>query len=161
MIPKRWILGSVKETKVMVGVHSLSSKTSRWQNSLFEREDWFPLDEKNVAFILVKYCKSNCSRELSLKNVSKTTLNGLQKANPIWSFKKKDIRVLFFSMKERDWILAVDPLCQFVSTEMWAQSRWSKKVMTLKACGIPDISPERVNTCNYLSKQVLSFQKYY
>lgn len=35
--------------------------------------------------------------------------------------------------------------------------RWSRQMLTLKPCGISDMSPGYVNTCNYFIQQVLLF----
>lgn len=124
----------------------------------FRKERGTLPNSNNFDFHLLSYNQSNYSSELSVKNVPKhCPWTGSWK---LTLYYKSFYCSIFCEWKKGTVFLLLTPTVAAVRVKGGGggHGRWSRQMLTLKPCGISDMSPGYVNTCNYLIQQVLSLQ---
>lgn len=126
----------------------------------FRKERGTLPNSNNFDFHLLSYNQSNYSSELSVKNVPNIVLEQDLESLPCTI---KVFTVPFFVNERKGLFFCFWPPRSLLSESRvggrgGGHGRWSRQMLTLKPCGISDMSPGYVNTCNYFIQQVLSLQ---
>lgn len=111
---------------------------------------------EQFRFPFAFYNQSNCSSELSVKNVPKICpWTGSWKL----TLYDKSFNCSILMNERKETVFCFWPPRSLLSeSKGGGHGRWSRQMMTFKPCGISDMWLGYVNTCNYLIQQVLSLQ---